>query len=403
MGFEGGFSVHKKSINANIHPDWVDSHLSHEFVRLPRTNFDIVFANDILREAKAAWVPYFKREGIFFNNSIVDLVKKQMQGDFVFPEADLVIGGFPCQDFSVSGKRKGFQSHKTHLGTHSNKEPSIENRGQLYMWMRKVIEITKPKMFIAENVKGLVSLEDVKRVIQEDFRNINNGYHVYDAKVLNAAEYGVPQSRERVIFIGVNKDALDPESLMNIQNFQLYPKKTHTKKENLAKGLQPFVTLQDVLGNLQEPDISKDLEQTCFSKAKWYGSHCQGNKEVDLSSVGPTIRAEHHGNIEFRRLSLEHGGKYVEELNKGAKERRLTIRECARIQTFPDDYQFIRPASILGKAYALSTTNAYKIIGNAVPPFLGFHIAWSVQEAWHHLFGEEHDYLEEQHQSAGNF
>lgn len=71
------------------------------------------------------------------------------------------------------------------------------------------------------------------------------------------------------------------------------------------------------------------------------GSHCQGQTEVKLNSVGSTIRSEHHGNIEYRRLSIEHGGKYIEEFNQGMAERRLTLRKCTRIQTFPDDYEFI--------------------------------------------------------------
>ena len=110
------------------------------------------------------------------------------------------------------------------------------------------------------------------------------------------------------------------------------------------------------------------------------GSHCQGQTEVKLDSVGPTIRSEHHGNIEYRRLSIEHGGKYVDELNAGMSERRLTIRECARIQTFPDDYQFILKKTELNKA--VSSSDAYKIIGNAVPCMLAYNIAKNIEEKW---------------------
>lgn len=117
------------------------------------------------------------------------------------------------------------------------------------------------------------------------------------------------------------------------------------------------------------------------------GKHCQGQQEVRLDGLAPTIRSEHHGNIEFRRLSKEHGGRHKSELKKGLRERRLSVRECARIQTFPDEYQFILPAMNGNKS--VSGSEAYKIIGNAVPPLLGYHIAKRLEENWDLYFGEE--------------
>ena len=97
--------------------------------------------------------------------------------------------------------------------------------------------------------------------------------------------------------------------------------------------------------------------------------------------MGPTIRSEHHGNIEFRRLSAEHGGKQAEELAEGLKERRLTPRECALIQTFPPDYPFvIKPEG--KRSFFLSPSAAYKVIGNAVPPVLAFHLATRLESLW---------------------
>ena len=110
------------------------------------------------------------------------------------------------------------------------------------------------------------------------------------------------------------------------------------------------------------------------------GRHCQGQTEINLDSIGPTIRSEHHGNIEYRRLSADHGGKYAEELAAGKPERRLTIRECARIQTFPDNYQFVLPAR--KGEHSVSASDAYKLIGNAVPPLLAYHIARRLEENW---------------------
>ena len=117
------------------------------------------------------------------------------------------------------------------------------------------------------------------------------------------------------------------------------------------------------------------------------GKHCQGQTEIKLDTIGPTIRSEHHGNIEFRRLSVEHGGKIVKELNRGMKERRLTIRECARIQSFPDDYEFVIEKNKQGKK--VSASEAYKIIGNAVPPLLAYNIAKQIEKKWELYFKED--------------
>ena len=132
-----------------------------------------------------------------------------------------------------------------------------------------------------------------------------------------------------------------------------------------------------------EPELSKDLSQKYYSKAKYMGSHCQGQTEIKLNGISPTIRSEHHGNIEFRRLSLENGGKIIEELSKGLKERRLTPRECALIQTFPPDFDFvIEKKSGRKGAFLVSPSQAYKIIGNAVPPLLAYNIAKRIEDIW---------------------
>ena len=116
------------------------------------------------------------------------------------------------------------------------------------------------------------------------------------------------------------------------------------------------------------------------------GAHCQGQKEINLNSIGPTIRSEHHGNIEYRRLSKEHGGGHFEELGKGLTERRLTPRECAIIQTFPMDYEFVIPSPNRKNSFTLSSSAAYKVIGNAVPPLLAYHIAKRIESLWNIYF-----------------
>ena len=262
------------------------------------------------------------------------------------------------------------------------------------MWMREVISITQPSIFIAENVKGLTTLEDAKDIIEHDFANAaEGGYLVIPARILQAANYGVPQSRERIIFYGFKRSALKPRALCALTDINRYPEydpyplPTHSFHAS-GNNLSPFVTCREALEGLEEPEFAKDIAQTRYSKAK-YLPHTQGNAEIKPNSVSPTIRSEHHGNIEFRRLSKENGGKHSDELEAGLAQRRLTVRECARLQTFPDDYEFILPSQ--NGNVSVSASDAYKIIGNAVPCVLGYNIAMRIAENWDKYFNGENE------------
>ena len=124
IGFEGGFYCLKKSVNEKLHPDWI-AETHGKWIKVAPTIFETVFANDIRPDAKTAWTDYFKHKksnaaSIYHLASIVDLVKRAKSGEEVFPDnVDIVTGGFPCQDFSIAGKRQGFHSNKSHLGTRS--------------------------------------------------------------------------------------------------------------------------------------------------------------------------------------------------------------------------------------------------------------------------------------------
>ncbi len=393
LGFEGGFKAHKKSISQDKYDDFVEKKIDKNYVELKSTRFKTVFANDILKDARNTWVHNFSKNNykpeVFHTESIVNLVKLHEQGLKVFPDkVDIVTGGFPCQDFSVAGKRNGFNSHRKHDGKLINGElPTEEIRGKLYYWMKRVVEITEPKIFIAENVKGLVNLSDVKEIIQKDFASANgNGYLVLEPQVLHSANYGVPQSRERVIFIGIKKSELTPEAYRELQkkkvskDYNPYPPITHNDKA--------FVSLNDILKDVEEPAQSEDLSQQNYSKAKFMGKHCQGQSEINLSKIGPTIRAEHHGNIEFRRLSVENGGQYKAELDAGKVERRLTVRECGLIQSFPPDFEFVVMSNEPRKKFLISPSQAYKVIGNAVPPLMAYNLAKRIEDLWGKYFNE---------------
>jgi DNA (cytosine-5)-methyltransferase 1 len=195
-----------------------------------------------------------------------------------------------------------------------------------------------------------------------------------EPRVLHAGDYGVPQSRERIIFIGVRKDLIGGDIAQKLLNneLELYPKPTHNAKSD-------FVSVKDAIFDLCEPEVSDDASHKKYSKAKYYGRHCQGQTEINTCALAPTIRSEHHGNIEFRRLSKENGGLIKEEYH--LPQRRLSVRECARIQTFPDDYRFVTDE--------ISASEAYKLVGNAVPPLLGYHIAKQIESVWTTLFGAQ--------------
>ena len=396
IGFEGDFICNARSVPEDS--GWIDRRINENWVLLKKNRFSTIFANDILEEAFHTWTKYMDRYGkdpsIYHLESVVDLVKLHHSGVKVFPEnVDIVTGGFPCQDFSIAGKRLGFNSVTSHDGSRLPDEIATEeNRGKLYYWMKQVIDITKPKIFVAENVKGLTNLGNVKDIIQKDFSQADgDGYIVLHPRVLHAGDYGVPETRERVIFIGIRRSALNENARRILESgnipeeYSPYPSPTHKFTSHSIGSLMP-VSCKDVFDGILEPEESSDLSQMFYSKAKYMGKHCQGQTEIHLDGLGPTIRSEHHGNIEFRRLSAEHGGKHMQELESGMRERRLTPRECAMIQTFPPDYPFVRYKG-LSKHFQVSQSGAYKVIGNAVPPVLAYNIARRLQDLWPKYFG----------------
>lgn len=383
LGFEGDFKVPLASLTTEEARGRRSA-----FVEMPKLDFENLFACDVYPKAQAAWESFFRTrreiDGVYRLESVVEIAKRlEKRVPTELQDLDVVTGGFPCNDFSVAGKRLGFNSNKSHRGNQSLvdetiEEPVVENRGMLYFWMREFVRLTRPKVFYAENVKGLVSLGDAKEVIERDFAGIRKTpYLVVPARVLKAIEYGVPQTRERVIFIGLRRDVVRSDVLKYFENtgtlpleVDPYPLVTHGDSPSLRR----YATCRDAFAGLGEPDHSSDSSHKVYSRAKYMGRRLQGQTEISLDRPGPTIRAEHHGNIEFRRLSLEHGGQ-SEETNEGLPERRLSVRECARLQTFPDSFEFVRPGSVSG-------SDAYRLIGNAVPPLLAYRLASRLSEVW---------------------
>lgn len=285
----------------------------------PRNRFTVVRAYDI--NPKAVDTYNANLDPVAEKRDVTTLSKNDI------PEVDVVLGGFPCQDFSVAGKRQGISVH----------------RGRLYKALVRTVEAARPKVFVAENVKGLLSANAglAIRVIADDFANAGPGYRIH-MRVLNAADYGVPQRRERVFIVGIRNDLCGDFS---------FPEPGHAPPA-IADGesLLPWVTARQALEDLEDQARLMSLPNWEWSKAS--KNRGQGNNAIAPDKPAPTIRAEHHGNIEFHYSLL----------------RRLSVREAARLQSFPDDFVF--------KA---SMSEAYKLVGNAVPPVLAWHLARSIQ------------------------
>jgi DNA (cytosine-5)-methyltransferase 1 len=285
LGFLGGFEFLGKKYKKN--------------------KFEIIWANEINTPA--------------CNTYRMNIGNHIIEGDIqqkinMLPQyADVVIGGFPCQDISINGKMKGVKG----------------KRSCLYTSIIETVKRVQPKIFIAENVKGLLlkSNADSLKKILIDFDSL--GYNI-TYKLYDAAGYGVPQTRERVFIVGTRKD---------ISNY-IHPTPVCEKP----------VTAKEAIG-----DLEKLNENYAFSHiwSKANKSTEQGNRKLIANRPGYTIRAECHGNIQFHYTL----------------PRRISMREAARIQSFPDTFLF-----------QAKLRETERQIGNAVPPVLAWYIANATQE-----------------------
>jgi len=326
IGFSEQVIVHSESI---LSSEFIDSAYTIDgFVNLKRLPFKIVFQNDILPAAKKV-----AELNKWNHNYTLKDIRDCITDNYEFPSAHVITGGFPCQDFSHAGKRKGFDAA----------------RGTLYQSYVEVVKRVKPIIFVAENVNGLLTMTgNPIQKIMDDFAAV--GYEV-KYQLIKCEDFGIPQTRHRVIIMGIRLDCR--YKLKDDWNII-----TENKKK---------CAIKHYFMHLEEPDKSRDMAQQAYSKAAKLDKG-QGQSEIKIDGFCPTMRAEHHGNIEFRRIN---GGKN----NEGhLRERRLSVREAALIQTFP-------PNCILteGKPSSMS----YKPIGNAVPPLLGYIIARKVQQILH--------------------
>lgn len=273
----------------------------------------VVWANDIDKDAVATYKHNIGDHIVLSDIKDIDICS--------LPDADVIVGGFPCQGFSIANMKRQIE----------------DERNTLYLFFYEAIKHKKPLFFIGENVKGILSLGGgaVVKQIVSDFDEA--GYNVEVHKV-NMADYGVPQCRERVIFVGQRKD------LGNTMLFK-FPTPTHSK---LCGDLPQWVSMKEALLGLPEPGNTEADPNNCGSNYKFIVKNFTGHRLTDPDKPSPTILARGNGK----------GGVVAIPHYNG--QRRLSIRESAVIQTFPRNFIFI------GKK-----GSCYRQIGNAVPVRFG--------------------------------
>jgi DNA (cytosine-5)-methyltransferase 1 len=317
---------------------------------MQRLNIDVVLSTDIMPDACETLRRYFNHSEVI-NTDIRELTK--------FPDADLVVGGYPCQSFSLAG----------------NRAPSNDPRSYLYLEFARVVDTVKPKYFIAENVSGMAGLENGRWFNEQlkIFEGIGNGYNVSHA-VLNARDYGIPQRRKRVIIVGVEKT-------IGGKYFK-FPEKTHGSVKEIKRFpyLKPFASHGDVIKHLPIWPKGEFYERPHdpeghFSwyymsrnrKARWNDpSFCvvANFRHITLHPASPTMEMEWSNLADgfkqkwrftesYEHLDVDPTYQILET------PRRLSWREAALIQTFPDLFE---PTGKLEKKF--------EQIGNAIPPKL---------------------------------
>lgn len=342
-------------------------------IGLEKAGFDVIWANEL--EKDFANTIRLNRPGTKVSQGdMTDLDPEEVMKELELKvgEIDLFAGGPPCQSFSTAGRRLSIN----------------DARGNLMLHYIQWINIFRPKYFILENVRGLLSApikhtphaqrsKDWKptdeeahgsalRLVLSEIEKI--GY-TFNYKLLNTANYGVPQARERVVILG----SRDGDRLE-------FPEPTHSKLGN--NGLLPWATLKDAIGDLKEadPEFSKYSE----TRLKYLRQVPMGGNwrslplEIQEEAMGGAFKSG-GGKVGFyRRLNWDKPSPTVTtsphqkatDMCHPTEDRPLTVREYARIQQFPDDWKFVG-----------TTSQKYKQIGNAVPVGLGYVIGQTIYNA----------------------
>lgn len=287
-------------------------YLGKKYAKLP---YEIVYALDNDEYCTKIYNDNFKHKCVVQDIKSLDIAS--------LPDFDVLIGGFPCQSFSISAQNPPRLGYK-------------DERGMLFFEMVKILRERHPRFFIAENVKGLLSANKGKAfpMIIEEFETA--GYKVVH-KLLNAEEYGVPQRRQRVVIVGFRDE--------DDYNRFTYPTSINNRK-----------TLGDVI------DLSADNDDKWFFSQKAVDGMMSVREKMNKGRVQNLDEPCNTISSHLAKVSLNSTDpvRFVND-----RYRRFTPRECARIQSFPDSF-------VLD---SVSEARQYKAIGNAVPPVMMWYIA----------------------------
>ena len=305
-----------------------------------KAGFEIEWANEF---DKSIWETYEKNHSNYLDKR--DIRKIPLNE---IPECDGIIGGPPCQSWSEAGACKGIN----------------DDRGKLFYEFIKILKDKKPKFFVAENVSGMLA-EKHKDAVQNFIKMFKETGYDVNLYLVNAADYGVPQDRKRVFYIGFRED-------LNI-------------KFEFPKPFGKKVNLKEAIGDLQDTAIP------ALEKNKTNGVYCKFPNNEYMTGGFSTIYMSRNRvrSWDEQSFTIQAGGRHApihpqapkmifveknkREFVKGKEDlyRRLTVRECARIQTFPDSFKF----------YYTDVADGYKMVGNAVPVKLASIVANAIKNS----------------------
>jgi len=267
------------------------------------------------------------------------------------PDCDIILGGFPCQDFSMIWKRQGIDT----------------DRGNLYRHFVRFVDAKKPKVFVAENVKGLLSANKGKaiEIIQRELAEIEPRY-IIKPKLYNFADFGVPQFRERVLIVGIRSD---------IKYEFCHPQPTHGPQTGT-----PYVTAGEALRDVETVEHNNEALKVTERVTERLKRISQGGNYKDIPINDPLYVKGMISHV-YRRLHRDEPSKTIIAAGGGGtwgyhfeQPRPLTNRERARLQSFPDSFVFKG-----------SVAEVRKQIGNAVPPVGVWELAKTIKQLLENL------------------